>query len=205
LDQAISDCNMALKNLNQCAQSIKRNRESKMDTLTLTDPFADDSKDTAARKQSESIVATAVQVAFKESQWGIAWKMNACFERLGSLHMTRGSWRDAQYYFDQGRLLGEQLKSDAMKYHFMLSLSDAYLRCADLNHCASQLEEASNIQPHGFAYIREEADLKMANGELDAIRNYLDQAIESYDRADELFQKLTDSGYIATLENLIER
>jgi uncharacterized protein HemY len=61
--------------------------------------------------------------------------------------MTRGTWRDAQYYLLQGRQLAERVKSNAMVYQFLLLLSDSYLRTDQFDKAKSYLEIAFEIQP----------------------------------------------------------
>lgn len=45
----------------------------------------------------------------------------------------------------------------------------------------------------------------MAVGEVDAWQNFIDDALQSFDSAHELFTKVTDKGYIASIEKLVER
>lgn len=57
----------------------------------------------------------------------------------------------------------------------------------------------------GYCYLQEEAKFKMAVGDVDAWQNCIDDALQSFDRAHELLTKVMDRGYIASIENLVER
>lgn len=57
----------------------------------------------------------------------------------------------------------------------------------------------------GYCYLQEEAKFKMAVGDVDARQNCIDDALQSFDRAHELLTKVMDRGYIASIENLVER
>ncbi|KAI8150319.1 peptidase family C50-domain-containing protein [Fennellomyces sp. T-0311] len=201
VDQSIEDCTTALRILNYCSRSVKQELAAKTNTSSpLADPFADTPPEP---RKDESAVASSI--AFKESEWTIAQKICTCLQYLIELHLLRGSWRDAQYYLEKGNELGEKLHSQSMKFKFLVANSDFHLRCGSVDASATELKSAKEIQPEGEIYIREDAELNMAAGNVDAHQGCLSDAIKSYDVAHEAFEKIVDPGYIATIEDLVER
>ena len=92
-----------------------------------------------------------------------------------------------------------------MKFKFLIAFSDFHLRCGSPNSSTSNLKNAKEIQPEGEIYIREDAELNMAAGNVDTDQGCLSDAIKSYDVAEEDFEKIMDTGYIATMEDLVQR
>ncbi|KAI8335103.1 hypothetical protein BC941DRAFT_355965, partial [Chlamydoabsidia padenii] len=200
LDTAISDATSCYQVLSEFLRSIKkRTRVNPSDNIFLVDNKAN------ARKTSDQTSIAASDLLFKEYQWTVAMKMSVCLQRLAHLHMTRGTWRDAQYYLLQGRQLAERVKSNAMMYQFLLLLSDSYLRTDQIDKSKSYLETANEIQPKGPTYLREDAQMRFAVANMDSSQNYLDAALESYTVVDDLLQQMMDPVYIVTLEKLSER
>ncbi|CAO3592950.1 unnamed protein product [Absidia cylindrospora] len=196
LDIAISDATSSYQVLSNFMKSTKkRTRTNAEENIFLVDN---------SRKTQDAKLPSSNDLLFKEYQWTIAMKMGICLQRLALLHMTRGTWRDAQYYLLQGRQLGERIKSSAMVYQFLVLLSDSYLRTGQFDKSRTSLETANEIQPKGPFYVREDARMKSAVANMDLNQNYLDQALESYNNVDELLQKLMDPVYIVTLEKLSE-
>ncbi|KAI9244468.1 hypothetical protein BDA99DRAFT_448417, partial [Phascolomyces articulosus] len=205
VDQSIQDCTTALRILNYCSRTVQQNMAVKSrKSSPAADPFADNSSATnVAKAKDESAIASSI--SFRESEWIIAQKMAACLLQLSELHLIRGSWRDAQYYLEKGHELGEKLHSRIMKFKFLVAFSDFHLRCGSLDSSASNLKDAKEVQPLGEIYIREDAELNMAAGNVDADQGCLSDAVKSYNAAEENFNKMIDAGYIATIEDLVQR
>ncbi|KAI8093674.1 uncharacterized protein BX664DRAFT_260891, partial [Halteromyces radiatus] len=200
LDTAISDATSSYQVLSQFLKSIKKKTQyNPNENIFLT------TEKTGKIKEPEPLSIAANDLIFKEYQWTVAMKMGLCFQRLACLHMTRGTWRDAQYYLSQGKQLGERIKSNAMVYQFLILLSDSYLRTGQLDKSKSSLEAANDIQPTGPNYLREDAQMKMAVANIDANQQFLDESIQSYTAVDDLLQQMMDPVYITTLEKLTER
>ncbi|ORX55550.1 hypothetical protein DM01DRAFT_253560, partial [Hesseltinella vesiculosa] len=131
-------------------------------------------------------------------------KLAACLQRLGHLHMVRGTWRDAQYFLTQGRQLGEKVKSNALVFRFQLLLSESYLQSGQLDKSRASLEQANDLQPKGPRHLHDEARLKSVIGNVDANQMFLEESIVSYDNVDELLRKIMEPGYISSIEKLVD-
>ncbi|KAI9484691.1 hypothetical protein BDB00DRAFT_774421, partial [Zychaea mexicana] len=206
VDQSIQDCTTALRILNFCSRTVQQDMaaKSRKTSPPSEDPFTDNNTPKMAVKaRDESAIASSI--SFRESEWSIAQKMASCLLQLTELHLVRGSWRDAQYYLEKGQELGERLHSQIMKFKFLVAFSDYNLRCGSPNSSILNLKDAREIQPEGDIYLREDAELYMAAGNVDADQGSLSDAIKSYDVAEENFQKILDAVYIATIEGLVHR
>ncbi|SAL96545.1 hypothetical protein [Absidia glauca] len=203
LDMAISDATASYRVLTNFLDSIKKSSGSqlgKSSTFTSTNsyPWSDQSQGSSPRQSSAS------DIVFNEYQSATAMKLGACFERLATLHMTRGTWVDAQRYLLQGQQLGERVKSKAMVFKFLLLQSDSYLRIDQADKSKSCLEAAAMMCTKGSKNLWDAIALNSASGNLYAHITLLDEALESYKVVDKLFLRMMDPEYIASLETLPE-
>ncbi|KAF7730176.1 hypothetical protein EC973_002784 [Apophysomyces ossiformis] len=199
---AIDDCKAALRTLNRCTTLIQNKISSRREDTAVQDPFGSkpigNESDIKQRTQNDKSAAT--DIAFREAQWGISQKISACLRHLGRLHMIHGTWKEAQYCFEQGRLLGTKTQSKIMIYRFLIDLCDLQARSGCLEKCLASLEEAKSIRPKGEEFLYEEAILQSVIGFVKMKQNDLDSAIEIYGNVHELFESIMECKFIEGLD-----
>ncbi|KAI8341774.1 peptidase family C50-domain-containing protein [Chlamydoabsidia padenii] len=201
LDVAISDAVSSYQVLNNLLESIKKTANSTLiENNNAYDKIIDPCKDGGLGQQ----LKPGFNLLFEEYQWITAKKLGACIERLAILHMTRGTWSDAQWFLLQGIQLGERIESNVMVYRFLLLQSSSYLQTDQVDKCKSCLDSATMLHAKESFDIWDEIELKSASGNLHAHFGFLHESIKSYDIVDELLLRMMDHAYINNFERLSE-
>ncbi|KAG0170304.1 hypothetical protein DFQ29_009352 [Apophysomyces sp. BC1021] len=201
---AIDDSKTALRVLNRCTTIVRNRVSNRREDTAVQDPF--ESKPIGAqgdtRHCTENNVNVATDIAFREVQWVISQKISTCLRHLGRLHMIHGTWREAQYCFEQGRLLGNKVRSKIMIYQFLVNISDLQVRNGNLEKCVSSLEEATAMRPKGTEFLYEQATLQSVVGAVKVRQNSFDAAIESFDGVHKLFDMMMDDRFIENIDSI---
>ncbi|KAI8071039.1 peptidase family C50-domain-containing protein [Gongronella butleri] len=203
MDVAIRDATSCFQILSAYLKSNKVRRAEPPDADTFF------STDTSRRRSpdahTELMASLASELTFKEYQWTLTMKLTTCMERLALLHMERGTWRDAQYFLTQGRQLAEKVKSNALIARFLILLADSYTQTGQFAKARSMLDLADDVVPKGVTHLQDESRFRTVVGDLDTKQAFIiEDALSSYNYVNDLYQKLMDPGYIASIERLVE-
>lgn len=193
LDLAIENATGSLQLLNKC--------------IKVLDTAHKEKQASGERSQSNPLMPSPPpeprRVVYRETQWEIAHKMGQCFHYLAYLYIQKGAWKEGVYFVKQGPLLAEKVNSSFMLFNSALCASDYYLRCGDLSTSQDYFEKASQWQSKGSYHHLDEAKLKSLMAHLALANQYHDIALETYDGANDILEKISQPEYVANLEVLV--
>ncbi|KAI9030916.1 peptidase family C50-domain-containing protein [Phycomyces nitens] len=205
LEYAILDAMDAFRILSKCANTFKAEAAQRAypNSNQLEDPFSDN---TSASRHTTGSIMSAADIAFKESEWCIAQRMGVCLLHLGNIHGKHGTWREALYFLQQGQLLGEQIKSEAMIYKFSLGLTELHIRCGTFEDNRQFIETAAGLlNVEEDPYLKHKLDLQMMVGyAMSNAETNIEDSLSAYAMASQTVMELTDRVFIIDLEKLIE-
>ncbi|ORY40996.1 hypothetical protein BCR33DRAFT_719099, partial [Rhizoclosmatium globosum] len=127
-----------------------------------------------------------------------------CCSWLGSLLVIRGSVPEAEYFFKQGLLIAESVKSFAFRNHFAEKLAELKYRRGYLEDSRKELSlsVSSRLQYESDSSSLEIVTSLMRQGDLQLKAEELDDAMELYTEANNILEKAMSSSAIASVEDL---
>jgi tetratricopeptide (TPR) repeat protein len=125
-----------------------------------------------------------------------------CYDRLGRLFGLRGSISEAELFFNKGLQLAQSNNAHTVMGSFLLNIAELQYRKHCWKESGDLLNEVTSIQREATVVGREEVKTNLCLGDLKYRLHDYDQALRSYNTAENILANIMGEEYITRIEHV---